>query len=384
MRKISIYGLLLGLWLLLFAAPVYAGSEAQGGGGLHFGPYTLSSGDSASGSLTVFGPVTIEEDATFDGDLTVFGEASIAEGAQVDGTLVVMGSVNVAGTVEGDLLSAGEIELTETAYVGGDVSAVGHIRQDEGATVDGDVVQVDELGFDWDFPIDVNIPEPVAIDPVRVRRAPFFVRVLGVSVESVVISGVLGLLALIIVSIWPQHAERVAAVIEDAPLTAFGVGLLGLLLCSIAIALSIVTCILSVLGVVGSIVVVIGVLLGWVAIGIILGKRLMVNVFAKPEPSIVASAVAGTTLITFVLKFTQLFKPFQALFVMFLIPLAAGAVVLTRFGVQSYASQGQSVLRTSRPASATPGDQPIVVTGSLPDDASVDEETPLVSGEPES
>lgn len=354
MRKLGICGTLLILILVLFVSPVYASAGDQDGG-IHFGPYVLASGDSASGNLTVFGSATLENDAYFDGDLTVFGDASIAEGATVDGAFVVMGSVQIDGTVDGDVLSAGEVTLRESAYVSGDVSAVEGVHTEEGAVVDGEIAQIEKDGMSWNFPVGIELPDPITVPTMEVGHTPFWLRGLNMILEAVVTAGVMGLLAFVIVSIWPQQVGRVEEVLDDAPLTSFGMGFLGLFLILIGFSISVATCILFPIGVVGMIVVGIGVLLGWVAVGTFLGRRLMTNFSNQSIPNEATSAVVGAALITFVLVLSKLFgSVIHGLFILLLVPLSAGAVILTRFGMVPYASTGHSVTRRAASSPVLP------------------------------
>jgi len=332
--------LFLGLLFTMVASPVLAAPGRQGGG-IHFGSYTLSSGDSTSGDLTVFGPVVLKEDSKFDGDLTVFGETRLEEGAVLDGTLVVLGAARIAGTVDGDVFTAGEVRLEETAHVTGDVSAVGAIVQDEAATVEGEIAQMEEGNFDWDFPINIDVPGPVNAPEIRVEHTPFWVRGFWAFFRALANVVVMGLLALVIVSIWPRQTERVEHVIEEAPLTVFGVGLLIVFLTPLVFVLLAITLCLLPLGIIGLIVVGVGVLLGWVALGSILGRRILVGLFDQPQPNPVLAAVVGTALISLVMALAQLLWPVRALLVFILAPPAAGAVLLTRFGTMPYATQGR-------------------------------------------
>jgi len=356
MKKVRL-ALFLGLLFAMVASPVLAAPEGQGGG-IHFGSYTLSSGDSTSGDLTVFGPVELKEDSKFDGDLTVFGETRLEEGAALDGTLVVLGAARIAGTVDGDVFAAGEVRLEETAYVNGDVSAVGAIVQGEGAVVEGEITQTEEGEFDWNFPIDIDVPAPVDVPEVRVEHTPFWVRGIWAFFRALANVVVMGLLALVVASIWPQQMERVGRVIEEAPLTVFGVGLLIVFLVPLVFVLLAVTLCLLPLGIIGLIVVGVGVLLGWVALGLILGKRILVGLFDQPQPNLVLAAVVGTALISLVMALAQLLWPVRALLVFILVPPAAGAVLLTRFGTMPYATQGRpsaaSIPHPPAPTSVAP------------------------------
>ncbi len=326
-----------GLFLWI-AAPVAAGPGTQGGG-IHFGPYTLASGDSASGDLTVFGPATLEANTQFDGDLTVMGAAIIQNGARVDGNLVVFGAADIAGEVDGDVFTAGAVTLQETADVSGDVSALGPISQQEGAEVEGEVTPMEEEDFEWDFPVQ----EPPIVTPeIHIERQPGWVRGLWGIVRNMINVLVMGLLALVVASIWPRPLERVSRVIEETPLTAFGMGLLMLLMVPLIFVLLAVTICLLPLGIVGLIIVGVGMVLGWIALGSIVGRRVLGGLLNQAQPNLVAAAVLGTTLTLLVVALTKIIWPVYGLLMFALTPLAAGAVLLTRFGTMPYATQGRA------------------------------------------
>ncbi len=344
-------------------APVLAAPDSQGDGNVHFGPYTLAAGNSASGDLTVFGgPVTLKPESNFNGDLTVFGTVDVQASAKLDGTLVVFGDADVAGTVDGDVFVMGALTLRETAYVSGDVSATGMIDRRDGAVVDGSVTPMSERGFDFrrDFPIE--IPAPFVGPSVTVRSRPLWVEGLWATVRAIASVVVLGLLALVIVSIWPQQTERVGRTIEEATLTSFGMGLLVYLVASIVLTILAITICLSPFALLGWLVVGVGLLLGWVALGLILGKRVLTSVFNRPQPQPVAAAVLGTALLTLVMAMTRIFWPIHGILLFVLVPLATGAVLLTRFGTMPYATQGA----VSAPRTPKPRPQGPIVPGALP------------------
>jgi cytoskeletal protein CcmA (bactofilin family) len=267
MIKRLIFTMVLAILLATVALPVQAAPGGQGDGGVHFGPYTLAAGNSVSGDLTVFGgPVTLKKDSSFNGDLTVFGSVDVQEAAALDGTLVVFGAAEIAGNIDGDVFVAGAVTLDETAHVSGDISATGAIDQRDGAVVDGDISPITEedFNFDRDFPIDV--PEPFVNPQVQVHPRPLWLQVaLGIlrAVASVV---VLSLLALVIVSVWPQQTERVGRVVEEASLTSFGMGLLLFVGATIVLTLLAITICGIPFAVLGWLVIGVGVLLGWVAL----------------------------------------------------------------------------------------------------------------------
>lgn len=365
--------LILGMCLAAVAfvpAPVLAAPGPQGDGNVIFGPYTLASGNTATGDMTVFGgPATLRSKSNFNGDLAVFGTADIEESANLNGALVVFGDADVAGNVDGDVFVIGALVLRETAHVSGNVSATGAIEQRDGAVVDGEITPMTEREFDFDrdFPIEVPQPFTGPNPSVTIRSRPVWVQGLWNTIKAIVGVVVLSLLALVIVSIWPQQTERVGRAIEEAALTSFGMGLLVYLVAFIALTILAITICLSPFAVLGWLVVGVGLLLGWIALGSILGERILTSLFNRPQPQPVAAAVVGTAVLTLVLAMTRVFWPIHGILMFVLVPLATGAVLLTRFGTMPYATQGSVPAPPRAPkAPRTPRPQGPILPGQLP------------------
>lgn len=343
------------LMLMGMAGPVAAAPQTQEGGGVHFGPYTLQPGDRVDGDLVVFGgPVRLGEESELEGDLTVFGPLTLDTGAIVGGQLVVMGSADIDGQVEGDVFSAGALTLRENAYVEGDISTAGNLSQDPEAVVEGDVSPMDE--DDWDIAVPGPFGSPGHWDRrVEVSRTPRWLTAIWNLVRGIAGVVLMSLLALIIASLWPAQMERVGRVIEEAPLNAFGVGLLTLILATLAATLLAITICLSPFAFVGMIVVGVGILFGWVALGLILGRRVLTGLFNQLDPKPAVAAILGTALASFILALARTFGLLHTLLIFLLIPPVAGAVLLTRFGTMPYATRGTGGSRPSGPTSGPTG-----------------------------
>ncbi len=331
---------IMALLVATIALPVLA---AQGGpGGVHFGAYKLTAGDSISEDLVVLGPVMLEEDSQLNGDLTAFGAATIKDGASVSGDVVVFGALEVAGTVDGNVFTAGAISLQDTAHVSGNVAATGVIDQAEGATVDGNIEEVEEedipdLEFPFIAPVSVDVPS----------GPPAWVETLWRIGRSILTVLVMALFALLLSSIWPKEIERVSDTIVNAPIPAFGMGLLSFLIAAVVIAGLVITLCLSPLGLIGAVIVGLGVALGWVALGAILGDRILRGLFKASTVTPVGAAILGTVVVTLLAALVNLAS--ECLFIILVLPLfalVAGAVTLTRFGTMPYASHGG----TARPS----------------------------------
>jgi hypothetical protein len=115
--------------------------------------------------------------------------------------------------------------------------------------------------------------------------------------------------------------------------------------------------------VIGLIITGIGILFGWVALGLVLGRRVLVSLLDQPAPKPAVSAIVGTALITLILAMARIVAPFRTLLLFLLVPPAVGAVLLTRFGTMPYATSGRSSLPNPVPPRRTPsgpGSPPVV------------------------
>jgi len=189
---------------------------------------------------------------------------------------------------------------------------------------------------------------------VEVNRTPRWVTYFWRLVKGIAGVVMLSLLALVIASLWPTHVERVSRVVAEAPLPAFGAGLLSLILAVLAAAVLAITICLSPFALVGITIIAIGVLLGWVALGQVLGRRILEGAFSQAAPKAVTAAVVGTALISFILVLARAFGALNTFLLFLLVPAAAGAVVLTRFGTVPYATRGVSGSSSRPPGGPAP------------------------------
>lgn len=359
MLRRGFHASMLALMVLAVALPVLA---AQGGiGGVHFGPYTLAAGDSVTGDLVVFGPVTLGRESTLTGDLAAFGELMMREGATVRGDVAVFGAADIAGTVAGEIFSAGELQLRATARVEGNVSSAGTVTRDPAAVIEGEIQRVEGIrGFNWRFPfgeITVDGDNGPSTPSVEVRQ-PLWLRVLWKMVRGLLTIIVLGLFALFFASLWPRHIERVAETIVNVPLPSFGVGLLTFIGAGLVLLILAITICLSPLALIGGVIVGLGAVLGWIALGSVLGERVLRGFFKAEQVTPVAAAVLGTVLLTTLAVLVNVvWSCLYAILIWPLIALAAGAVVLTRFGTMPYAATGN--VRPPVAPSAIPARSPV-------------------------
>ncbi len=323
------FALTIVLLLLAFTMPVFAAPESQGGGGdVHFGRYELEEGD---------------EDY---GDQVVFGEVEIEAGSRLEGDLVVLGDADIAGEVDGSIFCAGLVRLRDTAYIHGDLSSTSRVDRSEGAIVEGEITYMEDFPeeLEWPFPR----VSPIRVEAPTIRTRPWM-RMLGRMARGVASLVVMSLLSIVIVSIWPQQTERVGRTVMVSPITAFGMGALTLLVAFIGLLiLTILICTIP-FAMIGAVLVGIGIAFGWVAMGLVLGRRVIAGLFKQSQTQLVA-ALVGTLILTSVAAMANVVWNFLYVVLMFLLcSPAVGAVVLTRFGSVSYGTQGGTVPAPPQP-----------------------------------
>jgi hypothetical protein len=180
------------------------------------------------------------------------------------------------------------------------------------------------------------------------------IRTLPYSVESVrgafrsrptgLVSGAItalaaSLLAALVAVLAPTPLAHVRRAIVDAPVTAGVIGTLSLVVGSLAAALMIVTCIFIPLAVIVAALYTVGALLGWAAIGMLLGDSLLRAVRVDMTQLSWAGALLGTLLLTLAIRLFGLFPGGNAIGTAIgtlTLAVGLGAVALTRFGSRAH------------------------------------------------
>ena len=238
--------------------------------------------------------------------LIISADAVIQERAVLDGTLtVISGNAVIAGTVNGDVnVISGDVILRETGVVGGDVNIVsGKVNQAPGARVEGDIVRGNvRLGNltwsawfpaffqglgPWTFPGSGTLTGVAAI---LLELVFSFLRAFGISVGVAAIGAVL-------VLVWPEGIQRIAHTVEQAFLPSLGIGFLTWFAGGLIILLLVITICFAIIGVAGLVALIVLSLLGWTAIGRIVGERLW-QAMGMEATSPLWPTVGGTFLIT--------------------------------------------------------------------------------------
>lgn len=323
--KLSKTGSVFLLALLLLALPASAmaaplGAPSKEDKVVIGGTYTLSSGNSLDGNLVVLtGVVTLEADSIVNGDVVVFG-----------------GTVSIEGSIQGNLVAlGGVIDLEDTALVRGDMIAPSSVvsrspeAQIEGQVItDGGLIWGEDIQFSGDMPV----------QPFGGVYSPLL-KLLGVLFQSFFLSAI----AVLVVVLAPKPIQRTRDASLVNPLVAGGLGLftqvvfvatlifLGLL------SILIITIPFTLLGMFVTVLAfVIGMGMGWFAMGLEVGKRVQDALKQNWTPGLQAGL--GTFIITFVVGSFGIFlwSFLGGMFTFAVASIGLGAVLLTRFGTRTY------------------------------------------------
>ena len=348
MRRKTAWYLLVGLLLLLAIAPAVS-AESGGGSAIIAQDFVLEAGERHEEDLVVLGgSVRLEQDSVVKGDV-----------------FLLSGEAQLSGTVEGDVVAfGGSVELTSTSLTEGNVVVFGRVRRHPDARIGGSVVEgLEATGglarLPRLFGQQINPPEPIEVpDPPiapkapnpPVRRSGWLGRVIGAIATLCVILFVSGLVAILV----PDNMERMVDVLTISPLLCFGVGALTLVLAAVLVPLLTIICIGIPVAVVLMLALLFSSLVGWVAAGKTIGKRLYQMLNRRPQ-SVLVETLAGTLIITS-LSLIQCVGP---AFALFMACFGIGTVVLSRLGTESYPFWGGALLATTGPA----GRGPVAIPG---------------------
>jgi hypothetical protein len=333
MKKLLWASLLVFTLLIFTAAPAFAAGPLDGR--VIFGEsFTLESGEVLDGDLVVLGgSVDLEEDSRVEGDLAVLG-----------------GSADIAGTVNGDVVVfGGSVDLASAAVVEGElITFGGSIDRAEGATVRGNQVEGFTFGDGFRFP---------GITTFWANGSRFrwdnwllrsFFRIFK-ALMSVVLVVVIGILVAVFV---PQPLERVSQAVLVAPVHSWMVGLVTAVLGAIVGGTLIATlCLAPFGGLIWLAMLIVGVF-GWIALGMILGLRVLEQLNASNVTPVMSAAV-GTGILSliaaglWVVADCCLGWPYIIVVGSF----GLGAVLLTRLGTQEYVPAPEAPVPPQPPVS---------------------------------
>ena len=297
-------------------------------------PLPVHAQDGSNDKVIFSGNFTLEEGEILDGDLVVFaGVVSLEENSTVTGDVAVIGGNLIAkGTILGDLVGLGGfMEIQDQVVVRGDLTLIGSsVKRSPWATIEGSMMTSEE------FPLHLDsgwLQRPFQFNFSEIRH-PFspLMSLVWFSFRLFIWSGLAALLFLFL----EDPLKQIGQTAFDQPgisfLSGFGIAVLG----PVLLLVLLITILLSPISLVGFLILGGAWILGWIALGYEIGKRLSANLDQSWSP-LVMTAV-GTFLVMLILNgFNQIFpfcigwmpKTFFGIWML-------GAAVLSRFGTRPY------------------------------------------------
>ena len=239
-------------------------------------------------------------------------DVHIEKDMRVDDAVAVGGSVFVDGIVDGDAVAVGgSVHLGEEAIIHGDAVTVGGtIEEAEGSIIYGTTVDVGSFDFTDIF-----------------ENSHFFDGRRGIpgipmGLKFIPLIGLFALVLLLAV-LMPIELSTVASNVKNEPIIMFLWGMLGVILIvpmAVMLAISIVGIVLIPIEILA---VFLATLIGYIAVAIIIGKKLL-RALNTDNPSIVLSALLGVLLIWLV----GLIPFFGSLVKVIVVIMGFGAVII--------------------------------------------------------
>jgi hypothetical protein len=353
----------LALLLLLIAVPAGAAQAAP------FQDRVIAAGEIVDEDLPIFdGSLVIEEGGVVNGDVLLFGGTLRLAGVVNGDVSIFGGGATLLGQVHGDLvLIGGNVIASSSAEVQQECILVGgSIRGDGAAGLGCSAFGKEGLfaipGITFPEPPEIPVvPAKPAIPAVPAVPAPPIVPAIperpdagrpyvGEAAGAVVRGVVLAALAFLAAAIWPGQLDRVRLTAGARPGASGAVGLLTAIAGpSFIVLLTVLSIVLTFvcIGVLGypivlllSVALGMAFLMGWIAIGVAVGRRLATFLnLSKPRlPAVAALGTFALTLASGLLAALPFFLGgwVWALLFAIIACVGLGAVTLTRFGTRPY------------------------------------------------
>jgi hypothetical protein len=269
------------------------------------GTYRLNEGETIDGNLSVFGgAVTLEKNSTINGNVVLIG-----------------GTINAAGTINGGINGlGGSITLTDTAVVQGDVATVGAaVNKSNKAEIQGKIVSQSEGG--------VQLPD------VPRFVAPALLKPFGDALGGLLRALVIGVLAVLVTLFMPRNTARIGDAIVDGPFTAGAIGLLTIVLFPFVVIILAITIIGIPLSAISVVIFGLGLILGWIAIGLEMGNRIATLFKSDWAPAV--SAGVGTLVLSLLAALFGAIPCVGWVVPTVIVLMATGGVVITIFGTRN-------------------------------------------------
>jgi hypothetical protein len=163
----------------------------------------------------------------------------------------------------------------------------------------------------------------------------------------------LGIIALMVASLWAQPLGRVTSAITATPAAAGGFGLLTLITGVILMIITAITICLSPVTVIIALLYTLAIVFGWIAVGTLIGERMAVT-FNWHRLSPAMAAGVGTAIFSLVSALVGLVPCLGAVINIAFASIGMGAVLLTRFGGQMYPLGGSTTVAPPPAPSSNP------------------------------
>jgi len=287
--------------------------------------------DNEEGKVIVGGSYRLSSGETLSDDLVIIGgSGTLEKGSTVNGDVALTGGIlDVNGEINGDVVAiGGTITLGDDAHVNGNVSTVGAVlNRSEKAKIDGSLT-IGNPG-EMEFPL---------VKPALGNRfsAPSILENVFGPISQVLYSLFIALvvasLAAAVVLFVQKPTESVAAMIVTRPLPSLGMGLLTALVAPLLIVILTVTIVFIPIMLLFAMALCLASLMGWIALGLELGKRISAAFKVDWAPAV--SAGLGTLALTLLTMLLDFIPCLGAVIYTVIGLVGLGAVVLSRFGLQ--------------------------------------------------
>jgi hypothetical protein len=327
------------LLVLTFAATPAFADGPNGGDYLCTGGSAVIRSEDTVDSVVLFGcGARIESGAHVKQDVVSFGGNVVVEkGARIDHDMVVFGgNVTVGGEVQHDVtLFGGNVLLESSAVVNHDVIAVGgNVDQREGSVVRGRVTR-GTSGRVPPIPVVPPVPPVPSVNGGNVVGGVVggVVGMVFSFLRSLVVALALATLGVLTVVFLPTQTKQVADVAEKSALPSLGVGCLTLIVFVPLLLLMVILIITIPVAILMPLALAIVALFGWIAIGRLLGEKVIAAVKARES---LQTPIIAVVVGIFLLALVTWLPVAGWLISLFVGTLAIGAVILSRFGTRSY------------------------------------------------
>ncbi len=287
--------------------------------------------DNEEGKVIVGGSYRLSSGETLSDDLVIIGgSGTLEKGSTVNGDVALTGGIlDVNGEVNGDVVAiGGTITLGDDAHVNGNVSTVGAVlNRSEKAKIDGSLT-IGNPG-QMEFPL---------VKPALGNRfsAPSILEdvfgPISQALYAMLTALVVASLAAAAVLFVQKPTENVAAMIVTRPLPSLGMGLLTVLVAPLLIVILTVTIVFIPVMILFVIALGLAALMGWIALGLELGRRIGAALKVDWAPAVYAGL--GTLALTLLTTLLDLIPCLGAVIYTVIGLMGLGAVLLSRFGLQ--------------------------------------------------